>query len=452
MSFEGDILLALVKEYLSSSEVYKEVLASFIRVTGATKSNSRGALAKQLGIFKRYSEYKSTSLKIPSLLEILVESITSKRSKPAIQSKEISINKTQNVIPDYIQNKATKKSHMHKSDPSIMQIIDLDLVEDTDFEVPTPFNKKEIMNELSSNMENELHSIIFGTRLKSSLTDSFPLEWRDKGFNFNSNNELFYGLVQIKGGPCGLLAAVQAHIIKHLYHSEIQAKTANIALVRSLTDIIWHCSNGKSAFLFIEKVVFTFSSKAELEECISRNIQSFSLINLLVSAILTRGLSEIKQDVGESDSFIGRHGYCTLELVNLLIIGKAYSNVFDGDINVDGIILKGIPKRADIGFLTLFEHYKSLKVGSNLKNPKFPIFIVCSESHFTVLFSKSTANEKKLYYYDGLANQSNEISLRLSFDGGDSVTASDDAPPLELCIRTKWHDVRIEWFGSDPLF
>ena len=50
------------------------------------------------------------------------------------------------------------------------------------------------------------------------------------------------------------------------------------------------------------------------------------------------------------------------------------------------LVLKGIEKQSDIGLLSLFEHYKSIKVGNNLKNPKFPIWVICSESHFTVLF------------------------------------------------------------------
>ena len=50
------------------------------------------------------------------------------------------------------------------------------------------------------------------------------------------------------------------------------------------------------------------------------------------------------------------------------------------------LVLKGIDKQSDIGLLSLFEHYKSIKVGNNLKNPKFPIWVICSESHFTVLF------------------------------------------------------------------
>lgn len=61
-----------------------------------------------------------------------------------------------------------------------------------------------------------------------------------------------------------------------------------------------------------------------------------------------------------------------------------------------------------------------LQVGSYLKDPRFPIWVVCSESHFSVLFSECedvlTAGRRSaphfdLHYYDGLANQQEPIRL-----------------------------------------
>ena len=59
------------------------------------------------------------------------------------------------------------------------------------------------------------------------------------------------------------------------------------------------------------------------------------------------------------------------------------------------------------------------KVGAYLKTPCYPIWVVCSESHFSVLFAlqrELLTNQDKglefdLYYYDGLANQQEEIRL-----------------------------------------
>lgn len=57
------------------------------------------------------------------------------------------------------------------------------------------------------------------------------------------------------------------------------------------------------------------------------------------------------------------------------------------------------------------------QVGTHLKTPLYPIWVVCSESHFSVLFGlqrELLTNQDKdfdLYYYDGLANQQEEIRL-----------------------------------------
>lgn len=69
--------------------------------------------------------------------------------------------------------------------------------------------------------------------------------------------------------------------------------------------------------------------------------------------------------------------------------------------------------RRSVGLLTLFEWYQYVEVGSNLKSPELPIWVVCSESHFTVLFAAGTAASDTaaiqppfdLLFYDGLANQ-----------------------------------------------
>lgn len=168
---------------------------------------------------------------------------------------------------------------------------------------------------------------------------------------------------------------------------------------------------------------------------------------------------------------------CLQELVNLLVCGRAVPNVFDNDIELDSgkgnvTLLKGIKSNCDVGLLSLFEHYNICKVnnetwavtpgacfkkhaqqnvgglgaqqlcqilclfavlyvffsyltspafqvGAYLKTPRYPIWLVCSESHFSVLFglqrelltSQDQSLQFDLYYYDGLANQQEEIRL-----------------------------------------
>lgn len=270
-----------------------------------------------------------------------------------------------------------------------------------------------------------LRTLVFpGENGKATFSD----EWKGKGFVFNmSAPELFYGLVQLKGGPCGLLASVQAFILKHLLYgnkdtsairngrlrpSLIQCKTS---LIEAITEILWQAGGvrhrrsvvalfklgariGLSSITNDRYVpdgitenleLHEFSDLGSLRDFVVSNIGQFNsndpnkhgIIQLLYSVILSRGVDTIKEeDMDEPENkLIGKHGYCTQEMVNLISFGQAVSNIFDGDIVLgDGEnhkVLKGIKKPCQFGHLTLFEHYGSLKVGDYLKHPTLPIYI-----------------------------------------------------------------------------
>lgn len=177
------------------------------------------------------------------------------------------------------------------------------------------------------------------------------------------------------------------------------------------------------------------------------DLKSHGIIQLLLSAILSRGIPVIKGDMDTSEStLIGKHAYCTQEMVNLALMGKATSNTHDGDIEFAGSTLKGIHSKCEIGQLSLFEHYKHITIGSNLKSPQLPIWVVCSESHYTVLFSLPSFLEN-IFYYDGLGGQTEEIKLTLI----NTNTPEESDSPLDHCIRTKWALVNIDWNGTEKL-
>ncbi|KAK9817185.1 hypothetical protein WJX72_010771 [[Myrmecia] bisecta] len=104
--------------------------------------------------------------------------------------------------------------------------------------------------------------------------------------------------------------------------------------------------------------------------------------------LLLRRQIQAERDEPES-VLIARHGYCSPDLVNLLLTGRAVANCFNGDRQLDGKVYRGIPARSHLGLLTLFEPYTYVDVGSHLKSPHLPIWLVCSESHFTTLFAPS---------------------------------------------------------------
>ncbi|KAG7332784.1 hypothetical protein KOW79_004618 [Hemibagrus wyckioides] len=344
-----------------------------------------------------------------------------------------------------------------------------------------------------------LKEMIFG-----SPAACFSEEWRCQSFSFSSRPALRYGIVQKKGGPCGVLAAVQAAVLQKLLFEGISSDALSERLsdsvrTKCLTDavagILWRAADRKNVTVAINsgRSHFTpmgcYRSDGILEMITCVDVQSFDDLKLLieqhihqfesgpfgcilliVSAVLSRTLLMVRGDMDVPNStLIGAHGYCTQELVNLLLCGRAVSNVFDNEMKLDSgngnfTLLKGIRERCDIGLLSLYEHYNICKVGSYLKNPRFPIWVVCSESHFSVLFSPSedltssrwSPREFDLYYYDGLANQQEPIRLTVYPDSALKMPDAEDAdsdltPPLELCIRTRWTDAAVSWNESEPI-
>ena len=186
--------------------------------------------------------------------------------------------------------------------------------------------------------------------------------------------------------------------------------------------------------------------------------ESQGVILLVYSCILTRGPTLIKGDMDmEGSTLLNEHGYASQEIINLMLVGQSKSNVHDGDKDLgDGFVLKGIEKRSDVGFLSFFESFGYFTVGEHLKTPRVPIWIVCSESHYTVLFSVDGANSKKamtapfdLVYYDELARQEDDIILTVEPGKYQGPTASNNKNPvpIEEVIRTRWAKGKVCWNG-----
>jgi hypothetical protein len=91
---------------------------------------------------------------------------------------------------------------------------------------------------------------------------------------------------------------------------------------------------------------------------------------LVYSVILTKGIEVIKSEMDiEGSKLTTEHGYAGQELVNLMLTGKAHTNVHDGDKEMgEDFTLRGIPSLSDIGFLTLYEAYGYFEVGKFYKN------------------------------------------------------------------------------------
>lgn len=83
-----------------------------------------------------------------------------------------------------------------------------------------PAKKYLRLDEISLPTAIELKKLCFG-----NAKTGFNAEWRRQGFYFSNHPQLRFGLMQEKGGPCGLLTSVQAWILKYLLVDVQQQET-----------------------------------------------------------------------------------------------------------------------------------------------------------------------------------------------------------------------------------
>uniref|UniRef100_A0A8C9MUG7 Ubiquitin carboxyl-terminal hydrolase MINDY n=1 Tax=Serinus canaria TaxID=9135 RepID=A0A8C9MUG7_SERCA len=428
-------------------------------------------------------------------------SVPHRHSGAGREKKERSLRKTESRLSGH-RKSPTSTGCKEDQTKEALELVDVEDEETTGEVNKTPDLSTLCLLQIASkaidiSLAKELKNLLFGSSLCC-----FSEEWKIQSFTFNNIPQLKYGIVQKKGGPCGVLAAVQACVLQQLIFADTNRNKDTRCLQPSealrtkclslaLADILWRAGGHEKALValpsgrqqftptgkykadgILETLILHSATRYEdLIVFLQQNIHQFEIgphgcILLTVSVILSRSINLVRNDFDVlTTRLIGSHGYCTQELVNLLLTGKAVSNVFNNVIELDSgngniTILKGITSRSDIGLLSLFEHYDVCQVGCYLKTPKFPIWLVCSESHFSVLFCLEkdllsdwkTGRRFDLYYYDGLANQDEEIRLTVDTTQVCPENKENDlTPPLEHCIRTKWQGAVIDWNGTEPI-
>lgn len=216
------------------------------------------------------------------------------------------------------------------------------------------------------------------------------------------------------------MAPVQAFILQRLLfggilpvdmHSEIpispNTKEVDEALVYALTTILTRANKDKKGAVQYMVVVGettesleakTFSTPSEVSDFWLSHLghlhSPLGVLTFVYSVLLTRGLETVRADMDDPSSYlVGQFGHSSQELVNLLLTGRAVTNTFDGqkvlgDANdPTAFRLKGIAEQNEIGFLTLLEALRYSTVGEYYKSPKFPIWVIGSSNHYTVMFS-----------------------------------------------------------------
>ncbi|CDS42407.1 protein FAM188A [Echinococcus multilocularis] len=203
-----------------------------------------------------------------------------------------------------------------------------------------------------------------------------------QGFQFSDYEQT--ALLQINSGPCAVIAAVQAGILRQVLfttnhpipvHSKLFPMTSGFQRFvsgLSLTSV----DTMEDLHALIISLIPAFESE-------------FGILCFLYSILVTHGLENVKNGMtGETETLIDSNfGNASQCLLNLLLTGQSSPYLFDGKRDLSGFCMQGITEQPKTGFLTIMESLRYCEVGWFLKNPSTPIWIIGSESHFTVLAS-----------------------------------------------------------------
>eukprot|EP01029_Cantina_marsupialis_P022075 TRINITY_DN53758_c0_g1_i1.p1 TRINITY_DN53758_c0_g1~~TRINITY_DN53758_c0_g1_i1.p1 ORF type:complete len:618 (-),score=153.00 TRINITY_DN53758_c0_g1_i1:49-1902(-) len=257
----------------------------------------------------------------------------------------------------------------------------------------------------------------------TTLEESAKNRWFQQGFKFS--DDVSYGLIQSHGGPCGILAAVNAYILKNILDESLEIDGCALTeaqqhqyLAKAINDCLWQCASGITYIfdLVDSSQLLTLSSTLSEDEIVKRvfmdkesslahiiaNINQFQsdsgVLLFVLSLLESRGLENVKDDMDDPETLVLEpHGHCSQDLLNLLICGHAVTHTFDGKkkMGESGLMLKGIPCKPLVGFLSEMEVMRYLEIGSFLKNPEYPIWIIGSSTHYSLLFSSDLSILKK---------------------------------------------------------
>jgi len=336
----------------------------------------------------------------------------------------------------------------------------------------------------------ELLELLFGD--SPELVD--VERWLTVGFQWSQRKGLEWGLWQKQGGPCGVFAPVQAFIVKQLLFGESASESSDgrqeqplasfgadedvraSVLAHALTSILFHSTQSSSYTVCQVRAraegeaetaavaaaapaavsagegasalaisVRRLSRAAEVRQALEEGADSWlagplGVLSFLCSVLMTRTAATLKGDMDDpSTPLIGRFGHCSQELVNLMLIGEATSNVFDGtrwlgDDPSSGFLVRGVDSERvglpQIGFLSELEPMRYLAVGMLYKNPDFPIWVLGSPTHYTMIFSAQRA-DSQLSDEARLEQQVKKVFVENSIDEGGLAMSTSLSKMLE---------------------
>ena len=142
-------------------------------------------------------------------------------------------------------------------------------------------------------------------------------------------------------------------------------------------------------------------------------------------------------DTGTTHHLTAQFGHSSQELINLLLTGQATTNVFDNSMSLGGSLkMYGIQSQPSIGYLSQLEVFRYCSVGDYYKSPKYPVWVIGSTSHFSVLFGTN----------DCLKESKSDVLLeqcRRAFKGVDGAEENGFIPVTELGVVLRQLDLDL---------
>lgn len=119
---------------------------------------------------------------------------------------------------------------------------------------------------------------------------------------------------------------------------------------------------------------------------------TYGVLLFMYSVFLTKGIEQVTSDISDTSEPLihSTYGYGAQSLINLMLTGRAVAHVWDNEQDVGGLKLRGICEQSNIGFITLMEQMRYCTVGSFFKNPRYPVWVMGSDTHLTGVCSKHT--------------------------------------------------------------
>nr|XP_042712649.1 ubiquitin carboxyl-terminal hydrolase MINDY-3 [Chrysemys picta bellii] len=285
-----------------------------------------------------------------------------------------------------------------------------------------------------SELSQELVHLVWGKKAgPGGLADTIFCRWA-QGFVYSESEST--ALEQFEGGPCAVIAPVQAFLLKKLFTCEksawreCQEEEQKNLLCHTLCDILeMACSDNSESYSLatwirgktteetasISESPVESSHQEEQPSALAAEELGFERFHALIqinekksTLVPVQQLEFIGPYVDSAKASLPRNSEHEVRMGSKLSPQRTYQShlrasyylftttaINEGSIpscdHLSMYKLLGIRKQATVGFLTLMESLRYCKVGSYLKSPKFPIWILGSETHLTVFFAKDLA-------------------------------------------------------------